>query len=300
MKKKNVMMYIIFALALASCNKPQQTQVLTPGESPETSVVSAPVALKEPDEKVKLNESGMTILERFSPPKDSKRTELEEGSFGEYLRNLPLRSFGEEVTYYDGRKKPDRAYVSVVDQDITKRNLQQCADAIMRLKGEYHYARGEYDKIAFHFVNGFLCDFKTWSKGNTVTIDGNRTSWTRKASNDASYESFRKYMDLVHAYASTLSLEDELKPVSVMEMNVGDVFIKGGSPGHAIIVVDMAEDLASGKKYFMLAQSYMPAQETQILRNLNDPSLSPWYELKEGLLSTPEWNFVEGNLKRFP
>lgn len=300
MKKKSIIIYVLIALSLSSCNKPQKAQVLTPGEAPETSVVSVPVTLKEPDEKVKLNESGMTILERFSPPKGSKRITLETGSFGEYLRNLPLKPFGEEVTYYDGRKKPDRAYLSVVDQDITKRNLQQCADAIMRLKGEYHYARGEYDKIAFHFVNGFLCDFKTWSKGNTVSIEGNRTSWTRKGSNDSSYESFRKYMDLVHAYASTLSLEDELKQVSAMEMTVGDVFIQGGSPGHAIIVVDMAEDLATGKKYFMLAQSYMPAQETQILRNLNDPSLSPWYELKEGSLSTPEWNFVEGSLKRFP
>lgn len=300
MKKKNLIIYIILALALTSCNKATKVQESTPGESPETSAVWDSSVSKEPDEAVKINESGMTILERFSAPMDSLRIELEPGSFGEYLRNLPLKAFGEQVTYFNGGKKPDRAYLSVVDQDITKRNLQQCADAIMRLKGEYHYARGEYDKIAFHFVNGFLCDFKTWSEGNTVTIEGNSTSWTRKVSNDDSYESFRNYMDLVHAYASTLSLEDELQAVNTMEMSVGDVFVKGGSPGHSIIVVDMAEDTVSGKKYFMLAQSYMPAQETQILRNLNDPSLSPWYELKEGSLSTPEWEFEEGSLKRFP
>lgn len=293
-------MYIILALALTSCNKPQKIQELTPSESPETTAIWDSSLSKESDDAVKINESGMTILERFPPPKDSKRTVLEEGSFGDYLRNLPLKAYGEQVTYFNGGKKPDRAYISVVDQDITKRNLQQCADAIMRLKGEYHYARGEYGKIAFHFVNGFLCDFKTWSEGNTVTFDGNKTSWTRKTSNDNSYESFRKYMDLVHAYASTLSLEDELQTVNTMEMAVGDVFVKGGSPGHAIIVVDMAEDTVSGKKYFMLAQSYMPAQETQILRNLNDPSQSPWYELKEGSLKTPEWEFEAGSLKRFP
>ena len=300
MKKKSILIYIIFALALTSCNTPQKIQELTPNESPETSAVWDSSLSKESDDAVKINESGMTLLERFPSPKDSKRTMLEEGSFGEYLRNLPLKAYGEQVTYFNGGKKPDRAYISVVDQDITKRNLQQCADAIMRLKGEYHYARGEYGKIAFHFVNGFLCDFKTWSEGNTVTMEGNKTFWTKKSSNDTSYESFRKYMDLVHAYASTLSLEDELQPVNTMEMNVGDVFVKGGSPGHAIIVVDMAENLVSGKKYFMLAQSYMPAQETQILRNLNEPSLSPWYELKEGSLKTPEWQFEEGSLKRFP
>lgn len=300
MKKKNMVRYLLIVLVLTSCNKPQKTEVLTPGEAPETIAVTELGPAKEADEAVKINDIGMTILERFSPPKDSKRVVLEEESFGEYLRNLPLKAFGEQVTYFNGGKKPDSAYISVVEQDITKRNLQQCADAIMRLKGEYHYARGEYDKIAFHFVNGFLCDFETWSKGNTVAIEGNNTFWTRKASNDSSYESFRKYMDLVHAYASTLSLEDELLAVNTIEMAVGDVFVKGGSPGHSIIVVDMAEDLVSGKKYFILAQSYMPAQETQILRNLNDPSLSPWYELKEGSLITPEWEFEEGSLKRFP
>ncbi|MGB4589369.1 MAG: DUF4846 domain-containing protein [Clostridiaceae bacterium] len=300
MEKKNIVIYVIIAFTLTSCKQREKIQDLLPGETPETIPISESAPIEEPNEALKLIESGTRLFERFPAPKDSQRTDLEAGSFGEYLRSLSLKTFGEQVTYFNGGKKPDRAYISVVDQDITKRNLQQCADAIMRLKGEYHYARGEYDKISFHFVNGFLCDFKTWSKGNTVTIDGNKTYWTSKASNDSSYESFRKYMDLVHAYASTLSLEDELQKVNTMEMKVGDVFIKGGSPGHAIIVVDMAEDLASGKKYFMLAQSYMPAQETQILRNLNDPSISPWYELKEGTLITPEWEFDEGSLKRFP
>lgn len=300
MKKKNIVLYVIITLALTSCNTPHEIQTLTPSETPESTPILESSTEEETIDAVEINESGMTILDRFPTPKDSERTPLEKGSFGEYLRNLPLKTFGEQVTYFNGGKKPDRAYLSVVDQDISQRNLQQCADAIMRLKGEYHYARGEYDKIAFHFVNGFLCDFETWSKGNTVAIEGNNTSWTRKASNDSSYESFRKYMDLVHAYASTLSLENELQAIHTMEMSIGDVFVKGGSPGHSIIVVDMAEDLVSGKKYFMLAQSYMPAQETQILRNLNNPSLSPWYELKEGSLITPEWQFEEGSLKRFP
>jgi hypothetical protein len=300
MKKKYLVMYLFFAFTLTSCNSIQKIQDLTPAETPENIPALESIPIEKPNESLQIKESGMTILERFPAPKDSERTLLEDGSFGEYLRNLPLKAFGEQVTYFNGGKKPDRAYLSVVDQDITQRNLQQCADAIMRLKGEYHYARGEYDKIAFHFVNGFLCDFETWSKGNTVAIEGNNTFWTRKASNDDSYESFRKYMDLVHAYASTLSLEDELQAVNTMEMKVGDVFVKGGSPGHSIIVVDMAEDMVSGKKYFMLAQSYMPAQETQILRNLNDLFLNPWYELKEGSLKTPEWEFEEGSLKRFP
>ena len=40
-------------------------------------------------------------------------------------------------------------------------------------------------------------------------------------------------------------------------------------PGHVVLIVDMAEN-DKGEKIFMLAQSYMPAQQTQILINPSD------------------------------
>lgn len=107
-------------------------------------------------------------------------------------------------------------------------------------------------------------------------------------------------MDLVFAYSSTLSLDEELKSVNRDDMQIGDVFIKGGSPGHCAIVVDMAENKTTGEKLFMLAQSYMPAQQTQLLINPNDENLSPWYSLDfGGTLNTPEWTFSKEQLKRF-
>jgi hypothetical protein len=82
-------------------------------------------------------------------------------------------------------------------------------------------------------------------------------------------------------------------------MKIGDVFIIGGSPGHAIIVVDMAVNV-DNEKVFILAQSYMPAQQTQILINPMDETISPWYSLKsKEKLVTPEWTFELDNLKRF-
>jgi hypothetical protein len=82
-------------------------------------------------------------------------------------------------------------------------------------------------------------------------------------------------------------------------MTIGDVFIEAGSPGHAEIIVDMAEN-ENGEKIFLLAQSYMPAQQTQILLNPNDEKISPWYSL-EGYdkLVTPQWTFELNQLKRF-
>ncbi len=72
--------------------------------------------------------------------------------------------------------------------------------------------------------------------------------------------------------------------------------IQGGSPGHCVIVVDMALNDDTGEKVFMLAQSYMPAQDIQILKG--DSEGSPWFSVKtEGVLKTPEWIFEISDLK---
>ena len=50
----------------------------------------------------------------------------------------------------------------------------------------------------------------------------------------------------------------------------------------------------------MLAQSYMPAQDIHIVKNFENVSISPWYELPvKGFLLTPEWTFGVKDLKRF-
>ena len=50
----------------------------------------------------------------------------------------------------------------------------------------------------------------------------------------------------------------------------------------------------------MLAQSYMPAQQTQILINPSDKELGVWYSLKgKDVLITPEWDFSVNSIKNF-
>jgi hypothetical protein len=107
----------------------------------------------------------------------------------------------------------------------------------------------------------------------------------------------------VFAYAGTYSLERELKPVSVSDIKIGDVFIKGGfdGTGHAILVADMAENATTGEKRFLLVQSYMPAQEMHVLKNPGATDGTPWYTAAfTGPLVTPEWTFSEDSLRRWP
>jgi hypothetical protein len=95
-------------------------------------------------------------------------------------------------------------------------------------------------------------------------------------------------------------LSRELKSVDVKDIKVGDVFIRGGSPGHAVTVIDVAINLKTKEKIFMIAQSYMPAQNIHILKNFNSANMSPWYSANFGeYLKTPEWTFEKGQLMRF-
>lgn len=248
-------------------------------------------------------EAGERIETRFLPPAGFQRINVESKSYAAYLRSLPLKPHGSSVLYYNGDvKHNNNVYVAVLDMKIGDRDLEQCADAIMRLRGEYLYGLGAYESIHFNFTNGFRVDYSKWVEGYRIVVDGNRTYWEKRAQPSNTYQDFKRYMNIIYAYAGTISLEKELVSVELSKMEIGDVLIQGGSPGHAVVVVDMAINEATGEKVFLLAQSYMPAQETQILVNPNNSDLSPWYSLnsQENIIFTPEWTFKSSDLKRFP
>lgn len=262
---------------------PTNTQTQTPTEKPK---------------EIFINRSGTTILERFVVPKGFNRVESEPSSFAYYLQNSKLKPIDAKVKYFDGREKLSDVYLSVFDLSLGDRDLQQCADAVMRLRAEYLFSQGRENEIRFNFVNGFNAEFSKWALGNAISVNGNNVSWVKNSNNNNSYESLQKYLDMVYAYSSTLSLEKELYEKNIEDLNIGDVFIRGGSPGHCVIVVDMATSEVSDEKIFILAQSYMPAQDIQILKGNKEGS--PWFSsIFADTLITPQWTFKDTELKNW-
>lgn len=235
--------------------------------------------------QVKIFQSNNTPATRFGLPAGYVRVDMPERSFGAYLRRLPLKPWGSSVHYFDGKIKDKKnVYVSVVDLPIGQKDLHQCADAVMRLRAEYLYEQKNYNQIHFNFL-----------------VDGKPQYFTTFAKGKYDETTFWKYMEYIFASANTRSLWHELKPVAWQNMQIGDVLIQKGVPfGHAVIVIDMAVNPETGKKIFMLAQSYMPAQEIQILGNFSHPQINPWYELNHQTIYTPEWTFEPTDLRRFP
>lgn len=227
-------------------------------------------------------QTAATLSSRITPPAGFERVDAPEGSFAAWLRGLPMRAENAPVLTYTGKPKwRQDVHVAVVDIDVGKRDLQQCADAVMRLRAEWLYSQSRDKEIAFN------------------DTDGKRRRFSATKGRD--HASFRKYMDLVFAYAGTYSLERELKPVAPKDVAIGDVFIKGGFPGHAVLVADMAENKTTGEKRFLLLQSYMPAQDMHVLKNPTSNDGSPWYAVPTGeQFVTPEWVFKTTQLRRWP
>jgi Domain of unknown function (4846) len=234
-------------------------------------------------------------------PPGYHRITAEKGSFAGWLRNVPLKK-DRTVRLYDGSVKSDQeSQFAVLDVSVGKKDLQQCADAVMRLRAEWLYGRKEFKDIEFRTAQGTRLNFGEWAAGQRWKISGGRLVGYRNPGYCDDRKCFWNYLQIVFAWCGTLTLEKQLVLVARSgEMQIGDVFIRGGSPGHAMLVADMADD-AAGRKIYLLAQSYMPAQDIHIVRNLNATTVSPWYSVDyDRPVDTPAWTFYPGQLRTWP
>ena len=243
------------------------------------------------------NAEGNTVATRFNVPVGYSRKSYTAGTFGNYLQQLPLKPAGTLTKYYNGEIKDNKVAAAVIDISVGNRDLQQCADAIMRLRAEWLFSEKRFNDISFNLTNGFKMKYSEWKQGKRLNAACN--GWNTGGTASETHDDFMKYMKIIFNYAGTLSLSKELQNKNIKNLEAGDVFIKGGSPGHAVVVVDVAEGREG--KVFLLAQSYMPAQDIEILKNLNNAGMSPWFKASEmGILDTPEYDFDWSQLKTWP
>jgi len=309
MKQIPILLLLVFCYGCQDSKQKQEKNL-------NTSVVEKPQAIApKPERKEQITSSAIeaqeetfalsefsdnTIASRIIAPENYERKGLEPYSFQHYLRSLPLKPEGSLVTYFDGSTKTNnQVYTDVIDLAIGNKDLHQCADAVMRLKAEYLWKQKRYNEIHFNFTNGHKVAYSEWMKGKRMAVDGNKTRWVSGGSPSNTYNDFWDYMELIFMYAGTASLEKEMDQIEISQADIGDVLIRGGHPGHAVIIVDKAIHKENGQAIFLLAQSYMPAQELQILHNIVDTDLSPWYTFQEGQIDTPEWTFFPNQLRRF-
>lgn len=216
------------------------------------------------------------------------------GNYTAYLRGMALKPAGTRVRLFNGAIKPNQAaHHAVVALSTGTRDLQQCADAIIRIRSEYHWSRKRADAISFKFTNGTPVPWKKWRAGWRTRVRGNKVSWVKSRQASSSRATFDGYLKTLMMYAGTASLSRELpRRKRAMDLRPGDALVQGGYPGHAVMVLDKAVS-ARGEAIVLLGQSFIPAQDFHVLKNPRERALSPWYRVSDLTqsrgLKTPEW-----------
>lgn len=250
---------------------------------------------------------------RFPAPDRFVRASVAPGSFGAWLRDLPLQPEGAPVVSHGGailRRADHPNIAGVAAIDIGAQDLQQCADSVIRLHAEWQWSRGRRDQ-SYRAASGAAMPFARWALGERVTVSGpagSKLTWAPAARADDSHRAFRAYLDTVFGWANTVSLARDTTPIALADLRPGDFVVQPGGPGHAVVILDLAT-APDGTRVVLLGQGFMPAQSFQILHpGKQDPHVKPgpvgngaWFRIEADGLDTPFWpRFPWTALHRFP
>lgn len=212
-----------------------------------------------------------------------------------------MKPYGSKIINYDGSKYFwQLGHIGILEIPVPENGLQQCADALIRIRSEYLWEKNRKEEIGFNFTSGDYCSWKKYAEGFRPKIDGNKVTFLKTASADASEENFYRYLNLIYTYAGTLSLYHELPRIEdAQNLKIGDMLIKGGSPGHIVMICDEAIN-EEGEKLYLLFQGNTPAQNVHLVKNLEDSEISPWYKLeKDAVITVSNYTFQSSKFVRF-
>ena len=219
-----------------------------------------------------------TIAERFAPPPGFQRVACERGSYGEWLRRLPLLPEGTSVKDYRGKIRKsaaDTSLAAVIDQDISGRKLEQCMDIILRLRAEYLRKSGHADDIVFLLPDRTRLRWQDWRHGVRPVMEKGAFTLQKHHLPDSSEAAFEQYLRALFYHSHTQVFYHALAVVHPADIVPGDVFIKKGSKGHAVVVLDLAVN-AKGEVVALIGQGDTPACQLHILNHRKN---QPWIPL---------------------
>lgn len=238
---------------------------------------------------------------RLAPPDGFVPVRLAAGSFGDWLRHLPLRPAGTPVT--SGSRKvikpadsPDVA--AAVDLQPGNGNLLIAANLALRLRAEYLWTSAQGANASFTFTNGQAFEWSRWCAGERPIVTGRQVEWRSTQPTDASRVTYTGYMESLFRYSSVYSLWKDTHAVTDDSIQPGDVYVVLGRPGHAVVVLDVAVDAKSHRVVALLGHGGTPAQTFHVARA---SSATPWFEVRAGsnLSVPPSWTLQMKHLRRW-
>jgi len=247
----------------------------------------------------------VSLTTRFPAPSGYVRAPLAEGSFGAWLRGLPVRLDRHSVEDYRGRAVTfsGRWSAAVIALDVGEKNLQQCADTALRLHAEWLWSRGDTQALRYHFTSGDESRFSEWVAGRKLAVEGATVREVQVAPVPADRVALRAWLEQLFMYAGTRSLALDSEAVGLdAALLPGDLLLHPGSPGHVVIVLDVVEREGSGDQLALIGQGSMPAQELHVLRGDARQTVDGvWFRFPQGReqgVRVPGWGTLQRSSAR--
>jgi hypothetical protein len=229
-----------------------------------------------------------TVRGAFPPPAGAERVTGD--PLGESLGALRLAPASEPVLTYDGR--PTHHLARVIELPLVPGDLQQCADSALRVRAEWQRAQGL--PVTMFATSGDPMPWSRWQAGERFTAAGNKLVWRGGGAKGDTDESWERYLAAAFTYAGTLSLQHyETTPTT--DPRPGDVLVVGGSPGHAVLILEVAKS-PDGPTWLLIGEGYMPAQSFHVELGPEDG----WWRWDpvDGLRLS-HWHLPGSSLRRF-
>lgn len=209
-----------------------------------------------------------TLQSRFATPSGATRVPVEAGSFGEWLRNLPLAAPGTPSKNFKGDvvyPGDDQYLGAVIAIDVGKIDLQQSPDVLIRLHAEWLFSQGNKD-ITYRGATGLDMPLAKWARGERMDSQGASVFWVMKSKpSEIDHAEFRRYLTAVFTWANSTSLAQQAEAIPADDLRPGDFFVHLGSPGHALIVLDVARK-PKGPPLALLGQALNPSENPFVLQ----------------------------------
>ena len=200
------------------------------------------------------------------PPSGFLRYEGKDARYASFVRNLPLLPADSILRYYDGSPNDSLAHFNYrrIALPLLKQS-EQCADVCMRLRAEYLFSTHQFFNIHFTDTRHRVLRY----------YFGNY------------HPALNRYLKRVFEVANTESMKASMPVRKLSDIQPGDVFLYDAKSrpssqyGHAMMVADVAVHPATGRKAILLLEGSTPATNIHLVKNLADPSHSPWFFLED-------------------
>jgi hypothetical protein len=225
------------------------------------------------------------VADAFPPPEGATRVPTD--AFGAHLRGLALRGAEVPVRTHAGAVVGHDA--RVIDLPLVKGDLQQCADSILRVRAEWLRATGAVSALTFRATSGDPIPWARYRDGGRPRAQGSGLTWV----DGGAPGSWDGWLSAVFTWAGTRSLA-AYETVPVGAPRAGDVVVVGGSPGHAVLLLDVA--VRGAETFVLVGEGFMPAQDFHVERG----PVAGWWPWTAAGLALPHWPMPASGLRRFP